>query len=1347
MKLLFGNKRTLALVLSALFLVLTVTTGAVAALSGSIQSTPPRQEEPSSSYEDPDEDFEDEEPWEDEEPLGASPLQVQLPREIIEATPTSYNRPASMKAVYLLPGTDFYKGARTSDSDVKADIDKAVADAKKLGMNTLIVQSRMDKLVIYKRGIFPSLPTGFDVLDYIIDKARENGMYLYMLYGASDIASGGAVVQASATDVSAVDIASRNIKELANNYNLDGVILEDYYNEQKESSYSDYLQNGSGQGLQAYLREASYARFSALVTTARLNSRSLQIGMLADPVWENKSADEFGSATAASFTALSGGNTDTRRFVEDGLVDFVMVKAFGSLTDKAAPFEKVVAWWNSLYQIYGTHMYAVHAADKACTDATGWASPDQLTKQLIALKAMAGFRGSAFNSLPHLLADPQGSTTTLVAFLSDKIKSDHIMTKLAITKPEKTEYETMEPVVIFSGASDPNFPVTLDGKDVEQDDNGYFSISKDLKSGLNTFVFKHKDQTITYKIKRNVQILKEISPTGSINIDGEMQLTISALAYADADVSAVINGKTVTMKEETAVDETIDKDSAYVRYTGTYTAPAAISSVQSLGNIVVKGEWQGASESKTGANVKVNKKAEIGSGEYVQINAASAETFPSNTLDDLSNNNCFPLPKGTIDQILGDPIAYKEGNTTYEYYMLQSGQRVYSKDVRRMGKDETLGDNSIKGLTVQSDSRYTKVILNTLQNVPYKVSYSSGGIKFNFAYTSSVPGNLTLTKNPLFKSAKWSGSTLTLEFKNNGFLGYRAYYESGNLVLRFNNSPGGVSGARIVIDPGHGVSDPGALGFYQGKDEREINLAIAKQLESILKSRGASVNRLATEKSKVLLADRMQQARNYEPHIFVSIHANSAASSTARGTEAYYFYDFSRRYAEAVSSRVSSALGTTNRGDKFGYFYVTRESEFLTTLAETGFVSNKDEYTKLLDPDYQSDIATALANTIESILSSYSTSGSGTESVGSTGQKLVTSVKLDKTTLELAVGAKQKLVATLEPADATNKEIKWETADAAIATVSADGEITALKAGKVKIKAISQSDTSKTAECEVTVVIPVTGVTLNKTTLELAVGGKEQLTATIAPAEATNKTIKWETADAAIATVSATGEVTAIKAGTVKIRAVSEADATKLAECTVTVKSAAVAVTGVKLDKTALTLAEGDKGILTATVEPTGATNKTIKWETTDATIATVSATGEVTAVKEGTVKIRAVSEADSTKFAECTVTVKSAAVAVTGVTLDGTEITLKVGETYTFTLTVSPENATDKSVTWTSSAADIAGVSGGTVTALKVGFADITVTANDSSGKNAVCRIIVEAADTGEGGDPASSVPEPNQE
>lgn len=164
-----------------------------------------------------------------------------------------------------------------------------------------------------------------------------------------------------------------------------------------------------------------------------------------------------------------------------------------------------------------------------------------------------------------------------------------------------------------------------------------------------------------------------------------------------------------------------------------------------------------------------------------------------------------------------------------------------------------------------------------------------------------------------------------------------------------------------------------------------------------------------------------------------------------------------------------------------------------------------------------------------------------------------------------------------------------------------------------------------------------------------------------------------------------------------------------------------VAVNEVTLNKTELSLTEGDSETLVATVKPDDATDKTVTWSTSDATIATVDNNGKVTAVKEGAVTITA--KAGGQK-ATCKVTIVTTIVPVSSITLDKTSIEIKEGENAVLTATVGPENATYKTVTWKSSDESIATVdTNGKVSAIKTGVAIVSAQAGSLT---ATCTVVV---------------------
>ena len=170
--------------------------------------------------------------------------------------------------------------------------------------------------------------------------------------------------------------------------------------------------------------------------------------------------------------------------------------------------------------------------------------------------------------------------------------------------------------------------------------------------------------------------------------------------------------------------------------------------------------------------------------------------------------------------------------------------------------------------------------------------------------------------------------------------------------------------------------------------------------------------------------------------------------------------------------------------------------------------------------------------------------------------------------------------------------------------------------------------------------VTVTGVTLNKTDLMLEIGGSETLTATVAPADATNKNVTWKSSDATVATVDDNGKVTGVAAGEATITVTTE-DGGKTATCKVSVLPSVKKVT---VEPATLTLGKKKSYTLKATVEVSGSgTDTGVTWTSSDTTIATVDATGTVTATdKVGTVTITATSVVDPTKKGTCTVTVSA---------------------------------------------------------------------------------------------------------
>jgi uncharacterized protein YjdB len=334
----------------------------------------------------------------------------------------------------------------------------------------------------------------------------------------------------------------------------------------------------------------------------------------------------------------------------------------------------------------------------------------------------------------------------------------------------------------------------------------------------------------------------------------------------------------------------------------------------------------------------------------------------------------------------------------------------------------------------------------------------------------------------------------------------------------------------------------------------------------------------------------------------------------------------------------------------------------------------------------------------------------------------VASVSVSPTAATVGVGATQQITATLRDALGnilTGRVITWTTDASGVATVDGNGLVTAGAAGTANITATSEG---KSATAAITVTIPVASVTVSPPSATILVGGTEQLTAT--PLDAggnplTGRTIIWSTDTPGVATVNASGLVTAVGVGSATITATSEG---KSGSAAITVNP--VPVASVSVSPASATVFSGATQQLTATpLDANGnpLTGRTISWSTDDPNVATVNGSGLVTAGAAGTANITATSEG---KSGTATITVM---VPVASVSMSPLSATILVGGMQQ--LTATPLDAggnplSGRAILWSTDAPGVATVNAsGLVTAVGVGSANITAT---SEGKSASAAITV---------------------
>lgn len=337
-----------------------------------------------------------------------------------------------------------------------------------------------------------------------------------------------------------------------------------------------------------------------------------------------------------------------------------------------------------------------------------------------------------------------------------------------------------------------------------------------------------------------------------------------------------------------------------------------------------------------------------------------------------------------------------------------------------------------------------------------------------------------------------------------------------------------------------------------------------------------------------------------------------------------------------------------------------------------------------------------------------------------------TGLQLNYSEENVVIGDYLDIKATIIPSNAASTvNVVWTSSKPSVATISSAGRLKAIKGGTTVITA-KTSDGKYTSFCIIHVVEKVTSIKLNTTYYRLGLGKTYTLKATVKTNAATNPTVKWTSSNTKIATVDQKGKVTAKAVGTVTITAQAQDGSGVKATSTIRVIHATSSIT---LNKTSVNTIVGRSFTLKATVKPSNATFKTVNWTSSDKSIAIVDSNGRVTALKDGTITIKATAKDNSSKYAICYVVIGKR-VPANSVTIINQNLTMVVGETTTIQKAISPSTSTDSYI-WQSDNKTVASVnsSTGKVTAKTPGIANITVMTE--SGKMATTKVTVVGLNT----------------
>ena len=337
----------------------------------------------------------------------------------------------------------------------------------------------------------------------------------------------------------------------------------------------------------------------------------------------------------------------------------------------------------------------------------------------------------------------------------------------------------------------------------------------------------------------------------------------------------------------------------------------------------------------------------------------------------------------------------------------------------------------------------------------------------------------------------------------------------------------------------------------------------------------------------------------------------------------------------------------------------------------------------------------------------------------------VTGIELDQSTAVIYTNNKTglQLNPSLTPPEAILASVKWESSNTGVAKVSSTGVVTPVLPGTATITCRSKSDPNVTDTCVVTVKQYVETITVGSSLASIVVDDTLQLSSSVGPSNATDKSLQWTSSNTGVATVNQNGVVTGVGAGTAIITATARDgsgvyDSVKIVVVAMPAEMPAISVTGVTLDcgdhKTVYTVHK--TAHINANVLPANA-DQSVIWASSNESVATIDNTGKITMIKGGTTLLTCRSASDPHQYANCVLRVVQS---VEEITFSG-ETHIEVGQSTVLTPTVKPDNAEDKSVSW--SCVDQVGTNvatvtqSGKVTGVSNGVTKVTATAKDGSG------------------------------
>ncbi len=540
-------------------------------------------------------------------------------------------------------------------------------------------------------------------------------------------------------------------------------------------------------------------------------------------------------------------------------------------------------------------------------------------------------------------------------------------TKLNIVAPAQNVTTTSTSYYVY-GTSNPNEKLYVNGTEItDRGSSGSFGFLVELAVGNNIIEAVQSSATDTATITRvanasqltpyTTTVLSAAFPTFDNYVPSGEDITLSCTAPSGAYVVASLNGKTVELTQSAATAVA----GVPAVFKAATTMPQASGDTKNVGSVVYTMTYNGKTTTYNSAGEMYT--SGVGVAAVVQNYQSAAPNYQSDTVN---SSITTVLSMGMVDRVVD------QNNTMYK---LSMGGWV-SKSAFSPLEGSWSYVNDVEDVGFESYDNVEEYAFYGSSFPGYKFELTGNTLTLTLYNTRGVT-SLPIGNSDIFTNADVAvdktGTVITLTAREDTLWGYAIEYNNGETLLVCKSKPQidessdtPLKGVSIVLDPGHGGSDPGAVGVSgaTGANESDLTLATAIATKTLLEGLGAEVTLTREDDVRIYSNDRTLDALTNRADFLISIHYNSTTYPSAHGLEVYSYTPNSQDLAESLQLNLTNTTGAYNRGAKITPFRMALYTACPSVLIEMEFISNPRVYDKVRTDEWLYDSAVGIKNGI-----------------------------------------------------------------------------------------------------------------------------------------------------------------------------------------------------------------------------------------------------------------------------------------------------------------------------------------------------------------------------------------------